>query len=349
MKRTKDDITGLIIISILTMILFSSWINMHYGTDTYNIINVGYEHYAINNSLKDGRIVMSGFMLLMEYLNCDIIVVVRITLIMAILISCISVLYLKNIILICIKEKNKIANIIAYAISYLIIFNFMYLDNLYFVECMVMSISVLLYLIAANIIVKKEKGYFYKSLLLVIIGMFCYQGTINFVFTMTIVLLFAKHRKINKEFLKEIITCCIIIIIPVLLNMVQIKIVENLFNIKQYRMGGVQNIIRNIKYIFDNIFYMMIKTERLLPNYLFLIMTSLLILFSYIYYMKYNQKEIYHVLNIILISIVAIFSCYAIHIVSLSSFGAGRLSFSMRSIMWLNINVLFYYNACIRM
>ena len=48
-----------IIILMITCTIYAPLLMGHYATDTYNIINVGYTRYAIEWSLKDGRIFMS--------------------------------------------------------------------------------------------------------------------------------------------------------------------------------------------------------------------------------------------------------------------------------------------------
>ena len=54
----KKNIYILIGIIIVAVLMYINWITMHYSADTYNIINVGYEKYATNWSLKDGRLFM---------------------------------------------------------------------------------------------------------------------------------------------------------------------------------------------------------------------------------------------------------------------------------------------------
>lgn len=54
----KKNIYQYITLLIITCIIFIFFLSGHYATDTYNIMNVGYENYAINWSLNDGRIIM---------------------------------------------------------------------------------------------------------------------------------------------------------------------------------------------------------------------------------------------------------------------------------------------------
>ena len=77
------------------------------------------------------------------------------------------------------EPKNIFQEIIVIIISYITVFNFMYLENMYFVECIVMAASVLLFIISADILVEKNNKYFIKSTILTILGIMFYQGTIG--------------------------------------------------------------------------------------------------------------------------------------------------------------------------
>ena len=48
MKISKKDLISFAIILVITLLIFYNFLSMHYATDTYNIMNVGYEKYAIN-------------------------------------------------------------------------------------------------------------------------------------------------------------------------------------------------------------------------------------------------------------------------------------------------------------
>jgi len=74
--KNKTSIICFIILNILVILIFLPWLKGHYATDTYNIMNVGYEHYSINNSLIDGRIFMFLIMQLAEFINikCELLV-----------------------------------------------------------------------------------------------------------------------------------------------------------------------------------------------------------------------------------------------------------------------------------
>jgi len=179
MKISKKDLISFGIIFLLTLLIFCNFLSMHYATDTYNIMNVGYKKYAINWSLNDGRIFMCLIGLFANAINMSIESFVIITLFVALFTSCIAVIILKNIILKYKYTENRYLEGIALTISYFTIFNFMYLENLYFVEAIVMAISLLLYIISADILVERKKYYLIKSILLTILAIFMYQGMVR--------------------------------------------------------------------------------------------------------------------------------------------------------------------------
>ena len=53
MKQRTKNLILFFILFVITGVVFWNYVSMHYATDTYNIMNIGYEKYAINNSLSD--------------------------------------------------------------------------------------------------------------------------------------------------------------------------------------------------------------------------------------------------------------------------------------------------------
>ncbi len=210
MKVSKKDLISLIIIFLITLVIFYNFVTMHYATDTYNIINVGYEKYAINWSLNDGRVFMCLLGLFANAVNMPISVFVIFTLVVAILVSCIAVIVLKNLILKYKKTENKYIELIVFIIAYFTIFNFMYIENMYFVESIVMALSLLLYIISANILVNRNKYYLIKSLLLTILAIFMYQGIIGFFFAITFIFSLLKENNKIKDNIRDVITSGVI-------------------------------------------------------------------------------------------------------------------------------------------
>ena len=178
--KNKKDLIIFLIIFVITLIIFIPFLKVHYSTDSYGIANVGYKAYIINNSLRDGRIIMSVIGYIAELTNISIDSSIIILTILALITSCISVLLLKNIILEYKKTNTNIIEIFVTIISYFTIFNFLFIENMLYVECFVMSLSILFYLMAAKILTNKnDKYYLIKTMIFVSLGILSYQGTIS--------------------------------------------------------------------------------------------------------------------------------------------------------------------------
>lgn len=96
-KIDKKEVIIFIVLLIITSAIYFPLLKGHYATDTYNIINKGYETYAITYSLNDGRPIMCLISLIAQKLNMPIMVYVIILTAIALIVSNISVIKLKNI------------------------------------------------------------------------------------------------------------------------------------------------------------------------------------------------------------------------------------------------------------
>ena len=322
----KKDIITFIVAFIITSIIFIPFLTGHYATDTYNIANVGYKEYAINWSLKDGRIFMAIIGFIAYKINISIESYVFITLFLALIISDIVVIILSKIIKKYKKPKNKLQEIILLVISYITTFNFMYLEDMYFVECIVMSTSILLFLISADILVQKNRNYMIKSLVLAIIGIMCYQGTIGMLFAFVILFTILKNKNNIKKILVEMIECGVIALISVLLNVIMVKIIGNVFEMEQTRLGKVTDIIRNIQIIIYQLPNIFQETCNLFPKNALLIFLSTLTIIVIAYKIKKLKEK-----NNFLYT----------YILTLTSFYTGRLRNALGAL--IGIILLFIY------
>ena len=236
----KKDYIIFLGILLLAVIMYINWINMHYSADTYNIMNVGYEKYAMNWSLKDGRIIMYFITMIFDKLHIPIEVYVISTLLGALVISCICVIKLKNIIINCSNSESRTKEIFVIIASFFTIFNFMYIEDMYFVESIVMALSLLLFTYSANIIVnnKKLKNRII-ALILAIIGIIAYQGTAGFLIILTFVISLLTNKvelRGNKDKIKtnirqiflDTVMAGIITAIAIVINMILVKVIGNI-------------------------------------------------------------------------------------------------------------------------
>lgn len=338
MKEKKRNLIIYLILILITIIMCFPYLTEHYSSDDYTIIGYGYYKYGIEKFLNDGRVFSSVITLLAGYWNLPIKVFIQGLFYIGILISCLCVIKIKNIITKIKPEKNLKETVFVLGISYCIIFNFMYLENMYFAEIPIMALGILLFIKSSEKLVESK---YLKSLAYLIIGELCYQGTINFFITFTFLLLIIKNKEIDKEVIKKVIISGLFCLISVGINLIQIKICGKIFGLEQIRLGGIQKIPANITYIMLHIGDLLTNTCNFFPKYGFLIFLLILYITTFIYDLV-KIKEYSNSFNLLLISIVAIFSSVAINIVSLSSFGLGRMVFSIGAL----IGLIFMYLYC---
>lgn len=340
MKNFKKDTLIFAIIFLIAIVVFHPYLLGHYASDTYNIVNQGYEKYAIEWNLKDGRILLAISVLMAELLNLPIEIYVFITLLMALIISCITIIKLKNIIEGYKPIKNLLIETVITSICFITIFNFMYVENLYFVECGMMALSILLYLIAADTLTKRNKNYFLKAMVYSAIGVFCYQGTIGFLFAMTVLLSFIKNtEKPYKETFKNLIFSGIIAIIVVILNLIQIKITCHVLGIEQTRLKGIESILNNFIVVSKSIPGLLIHTIELFPKWTLVMFTCSIFIIT-AFKLK-QEKNIKAIVQLLLIVAITIASSFVIFLMTLSSFYTGRMHFCIGAL--IGIMLIFMY------
>ena len=346
MKRIqKKDIVIFLILFIISSIIYWNYISMHYATDTYNIMNIGYKEYAIQNSFNDGRFFMFLIGMIAQLVNLPIEGYVIGTVVIAIIISCIAVIILKNMIMKLKPLKGKLYEIIPILISFVTIFNFMYVENLYFVEATVMAVSILLYLLAVKRQIETEKYFDWKSLLLVILATFCYQGTIGFYLFILLAFLLIKHKNDYKTILKKLGVGILFAGASFLLNLIQIKIANYVSGIEQQRLNGVENLLGTAWMVarnFHSMIYEIIFQEScwLFPKNYFLIFVLCILLIGIIYNLK--EKEENTTGDFLLLILFLLGITFAMCIVSIASYDTGRIHYPVGTM----IGILFTYLYC---
>lgn len=307
--------------------MYINWVTMHYASDTYNIMNVGYEQYALRWSLKDGRLFMAIITYIASKVNIPINLFVIGNLIVGIFISCLCVIKIKNIVLEN-KEKNLKDTIIVTAIAFFTIFNFMYIENMYFVESSVMAISLLCFIYSANNLVEKNK--IILPTILAIIGITAYQGTIGFLMAFTFLITLIKDKKDTKTIIIDFLKATAITVIAIIFNMLLVKVIGNITGQVQNRVGSVSQIFSNIIYIIHNYLTILKDSCGLFPKYLFLIFIAIIFMISIIYDIKNKTNN---TIKIFFITVITIASGFLVSVGTLSSFYTGRLRFCIGAVI----------------
>lgn len=338
----KKDIISFIIIFVIACITLIGFFPMHYATDTYNIINIGYEEYMMNNSLKDGRIVMAILVFIANVFNMPIEIWIPILLVLAVIISCISVIILRNTILSYKPAKNKWVEVIVLLIAYCTIFNFMYLENLYFAECAVMALSVFAYMLSAKNIVKR---HYVRAILLAMLGVVSYQGTIGTIIVMAMLFTFLENmerEKYVKYIILDIIKTIVIMLFVAIAELLLIKGICYFTGMTGDRTQDINSIINNLKYILNNFMRVIINTGGMLNDGSFITLLTIVSVLATILFIMYSEKTVENLVELILIIVVALASSFIASAMSLSGFNSARIRFTIGAL----IGVLFVLMYC---
>lgn len=303
MLKVKENKIILLVIIIVTCLMYNNFLTGYWSMDTDKIIKLGYVGYAINYSFYDGRILMGIICVMANIIHMDLKIFYIILLSISILISSITVLKLYNIIN---KYKNaKIKQkVILIVLVFCYIFNFMTINNMEYIECAVMAISIFLYTLAAeNIAIKKEPK---KVFLYIFLAGICYQGTINMLFLTTILFMLLEYKKEEKTFNKKNLYCIMWAIFAIIGNVILKLLIDSIIrnSIQAERLSI--NILENITIMFQKIGYLLVKSLDLFPKYIYLIFNIGSLIIIYIYCVK-NKKIFvwYNVFFLFLMSIVS--------------------------------------------
>ncbi|MBQ3408232.1 MAG: glucosyltransferase domain-containing protein [Clostridia bacterium] len=321
---------------LFTCLIFSEYFIRHFSSDTFIITRLGYREYAINYSFLDGRPFMGCILLVAEKCNISILIFNRVLLFAAIIVSIITVMKLKNIVLKYKKNDNKIGKWILLVACYYTIFHFFYIDNLYFAEAFVMAISVLSYIIAADYIVYSKK--YIKAVIILLIGVFSYQATISMFFVC--VILFSMLKELNYRYIfKNFIIAIAFSLITVIINFCDILLVQKIWGLNQRRLGD--NIFINIIQLTFYVGKIIINTGNLFPTCLYIIFIFVIQEILYYKIVRYNRNKEGE--RILIEQLILIISCITLSfipsIVSLTAYESGRIRFSMGA----TIGILFIH------
>lgn len=328
MKKYNNLIIYLICLSI-TFIIFIPFLMGHYAGDTYNIEAIGYQNYALNYNLKDGRPFIALFNLIIGKLNIPIKFYVFLTLFLALIISNFSVISLKKIIERYKNSNNIKQKIIVTLISYVFIFNFMYMDCLNFAESCFIALSIFLFIKSADILCENQKKSFIESTILAIMAILCYQSSISIFFASLFLFTVLRNKNDIKQEFKNLLKGVIITIIALGINFIAIKLAGFIFNLNQDRVKiSISIILRNIKLTFVNMFNILYSTCDMFPKGLFLVYLIFIIVVGIIYAIKYKKEDAF-LYKLFIIALISILSSFVLNIISTSSFYGGRTRLSI--------------------
>lgn len=237
-KLKNIDYKILLLITVITTILCSAFLQMHYSSDTYVLLDLGYMNYPSKYFLLDGRLISTIFCYIAGFLHLPYTLYIIGMDALGILFISVAIYILYKCMLNITKTKEKNIKLLFLGACFVLILNQFSLEYLVFPESAVMCLGELLCVVAATKVISSEKFKYLKIILLIFLATFCYQGLLNIFPVLAIVLIFlnqmykenSSFKQNLKEFIKKFSAIIIICIIMILLNILSIKIGCKLLN-----------------------------------------------------------------------------------------------------------------------
>ena len=220
-NKIYKNIIYFITIFIIILIICLEFIKGFALIDHYNMYNKGYIRYATEEFFKDGRIFSGLYILIANLLNIKINHLYIISSILGICVITLNILYFKEIL----KRKcNSKEDWIWLILSLITVFNWTCVNNMCYIEAPIIALSIFLYIYSAKKIILDKSIKI--SFITLIIGLFCYQGTISTYFSM-IVFFELLNNENRSDTIKNILKCYLLGIIPIIINFIFIKTYGN--------------------------------------------------------------------------------------------------------------------------
>lgn len=230
-KINKEEKILLLIIIAVSMILCSSFLQMHYSSDTYCLMKWGYFEYPSHYFLLDGRLISTLVCYLAGLFNIPYTIYIVGMDIIGILLLSITVFVMYKTLLNVMKIEKKTNKFMLLLATYVLVFNQFSLEFLLFPESAVMCLGVITSVLAATKVISEDKYKYLKIFGLMLISIFSYQGLINIFPILAVLLIILKQEyektKIKENIvysLKEIAKIIFVLFVVVVINLVAIKI-----------------------------------------------------------------------------------------------------------------------------
>lgn len=289
--KTREKKIILIITIILGLISYFYFLGGYYSVDTEWIYTRGFFDYATKDAyVRDGRLFSAIVFTLLSFTNLSIKNVYIINIFISIFISSISVLQIYKIINKYKTIEKKYLKIFAFMISYLYIYNFTQMNIMLFIDSAIINASILFFIISIEKTIMQEKrklGFLYA-----LIATFCYQGTIPVYIATAFLICLIKYKKVNKQFLKELLVLAITIISVSLINLLTIILIPYITNLELTERLALTEVITGIINNIHNFYNIIFDCQNYFPKYLWIIICSAIIIITSIYGIKNKRWSI---------------------------------------------------------
>lgn len=309
--RKKEKIIVFIVSIIIASITYVGFFEGYFTTDSAKFIEYGYMGYATQWSLYDGRIVMFLIECIANFLHIGLQNLNIFLFSISLIILSGAVVQIYDIINKIKPLKNKIMKVAMFIVSFLLIFNFTMVDSLQWSECIIITLSVLIQILAAKKLVLEEKKI--VSLIYVIFGLICYQGTINVFIAMSFLfILITNDKEQIKKIIKDIAYMCLVTAIAVGIDCIMVSVIHSFIETVQSSRTSL-DIVANMKIMMDNMSLVTVHGLYIYPDFLQNILVLGLIIITYINDAKNRKFNYIYVVSIAIISVLACLSVGILH------------------------------------
>lgn len=298
-EKNKNIIIG-ISIFLFSLIICFAFLRPHYTHDTYNIAREGYIKYAGDRFIKEARPFSAMLNILASMVNLPIDTYMILSFLVSLVLLSISVVILYNILKQESKRENRRWNFMLLLVSYLIIFSYMAVEHILFLESCILGLSMLLTVLAIKVIIQKEKHAYLKAMLFLLLAVFSYQGSIGLFPILLMTYYFFIQPIEEKEAVKKTIITWIMYIIAMAATVMFVKI---FFGGSRIQIGTIPieplHILTNLKQI-------VIDSLNVIPKYVhigIIVLTCIWLLTNKNKSLKEKTKHIFQYLFIILVAI----------------------------------------------
>lgn len=179
---------------------------MHFSSDTYALIDLGYFRYPFEYFLHDGRIISTLICFIGGILHLPYNVYIISMDIIGMIFLSVSIYILSKVICNILKPQNLMCEAVICIACYFLLLNPFSLEYLLFPESGVMCMGVFFLILSVKKTFESSKLKYFKIFIFLLITGLCYQGELNIFPVLVILIYFLKQLKESKKikvFLKE--------------------------------------------------------------------------------------------------------------------------------------------------
>lgn len=336
LKKHKKELILFAIVFVIALTMCGAFLQPHYTHDTYRIVYDGYADYAQNWFLKEARpfsalltfgagaiglsiesYSLISFLLAIVFFTCSIIIVYKI--------------FEKEL-----TKNSKWMHVLILITSFVIIFNYLAIEHIFFVECCMFALGILLSVLAAKVVINKEQYAHIKAFIILVIGAFCYQGSIA-IFPMIV---FAHELLLKKQSFKEnfmeLLKTTLVYGIAMFLTIIFARIMADASRISMnFDAVNISTIISTLKDL-------VVNSLGVIPPYVNIGVIAFTILYIVLFDKSEAKAKTFYILKYLLVVLAAITICMAPVFVGSATFIYPRISIAYGTTIGISLLVMLY-------